>query len=63
MFYQDFWYFFFVYFMWNKTVYENAQQAGMPLETFYELTSTFLHFSYQVESFNFAMTNAMTNFV
>ena len=35
MFYLDFWYFFFVFFLRNKTLYEKyIRQAGMSLETF-----------------------------
>ena len=50
MFYLDLYYFFLVFFLWNKLYIK----AEMPPETLILRIQlyTFLHFSYQVEAFN-----------
>ena len=43
---------FLVFFLRNFLYMKGTWQAGMSLETFWEFSSTFLHFSYQAEAFN-----------
>ena len=54
MFYLDFWYFLFVFFLRNKTSYESIyeKQECLWKHLLWEFSSTFWRFSYQAEAFN-----------